>query len=97
LWPQTKRPPVETEGRLTIACHMKRDNDLVVASTKLSVEFEIQRAKDYQIVKNLIQAAKTFFQTLLFRLTTCLCYSESNVGRIFGTCKLVCQHFRKKS
>jgi len=29
LWPQTKRPPVETEGRLTIACHMKRDNDLV--------------------------------------------------------------------
>jgi len=22
-----KRPSVETEGRLTIACHMKRDND----------------------------------------------------------------------
>ena len=28
--PKTKRPSVETEGRLTIACHMKRDNDPVV-------------------------------------------------------------------
>lgn len=33
--PKTKRPPVETEGRLTIACHMKRDNDLVVCEHKI--------------------------------------------------------------
>ena len=33
--PKTKRPPVETEGRLTIACHMKRDNDLVVREHKI--------------------------------------------------------------
>jgi len=30
--PEKKRPSVETEGRLTIACHMKRDKDLVVVA-----------------------------------------------------------------
>jgi hypothetical protein len=48
------------------------------------------------MVKINIQAAKSFFYPHFLLLTTCSIESVCNLGRISGTCKLVCQFFQKK-